>query len=264
MPPSKQVVDRRKDARAVAESVNTHTAVVRDGLATLLGPYLAPGETLPDFVLLLALLSRSVQARAEAMVTADNHHSTEIADDDGFRATRDTLAAALVENVTSLREALDGIYGSDAIHRYGIKGTTPRDPAQIAAFADAMAERLEADDLPTPRFAANLDRSTISAKLRADAAPLHAALDDVAREVREAEGTLVVRDDAVTVYERTFGRSATALAALYRLAGQDELASRIRPSGRRPGRLAEPGEPAVEPSEALPPEPGVPLEELPA
>lgn len=260
MSPSKQVVDRQKDSTAVLASVNTHTAVIRDGLAATLGSHLAPDESLPDFGLVLTLIGRALDARTRVMAESDTQHSTELADDDGFRATRDERAAELVNTVTSLREALEGIYSATEIQRYGIKGSTPRDPAQIAAFATALADRLETDALPTPRFAANLDRLAIAAELRARVAPLGEALAHVAREAREAESTLVVRDTAVTAYERTFSRSAAALVALYRLAEQDELASRIRPSGRRPGRLAEPAEPdAFDP--AVPPAPeGLPQE----
>jgi hypothetical protein len=195
-------------------------------------------------------MGRALHGAAEAMTAADVDHQTELADDDGHRKARDDQASELVAAVTQLREALDGVYGSEAIQTYGIKGTTPRDPAGIAAFARQMADRLSADALPKPKISASIDRNAAAADLMTRVGPLEAALSNVAREAREAEGTLVVRDAAMDRFDQTFGRTSAALVGLYRLGGQDELGSRIRPSRRRPGRLAEPGEAAAdEPAE---------------
>lgn len=244
MNPSKQVVDRHKDAQSVVASVRIHAAAVQAGLAQVLTPHLRPGETLPDLGLTLALIGRWIEARDHALTTADTAHQTELADDDGFRDARDRSAAELYAWTTDLREALDGVFGSEAMATWGVSGKTPRDPSQLAAFAIDLAARLSASDLPTPRFTANVDRLSIAADLRARVTPLTDALADVAREFREAERTLIDRDAAMTSFDRVFGRTTAALSALYRLGGQDEPAARIRPSGRRPGRLAGPTEPA--------------------
>ena len=239
MPPSKQIVDRTKDSIAVLASVNAHARLVETRLGELLKPHLRKGETMPDVSRLLELIARVVEARTEVMTGADTSHQTELADDEGFRRQRDERTADLVTIITQAREALDGVYGSGAIQRYGIKGTTPRDPAQLVAFATAMAQKLHAEALPAPRFTASVDRKAIAAEIRAGLAPLQDAIDHVAREVREAEGTLVARDAAVETFDATFSRAAATFVALYRLAGEDELAARIRPSVRRPGRLAQ-------------------------
>jgi hypothetical protein len=250
MPPSKQVVDRQKDAVSVVSSVQTHASAIRTALAEELTPYLQSSETLPDLELLLTLVGRAIETRASEMSSADMEHQTELADDGGYRKARDLAAGDLISSITSMRGMLEGVFGQAEIQVYGIKGTTPRDPNQLVAFALALASHLEKEPLPKPKFAATLDRLALAADLRAKVTPLQEALEHVAREVREAESTLVARDAAMDTFDRTFSRSAAALTALFRLAGQDELASRVRPSGRNPGRLAEPTEPTEAPTPA--------------
>ena len=115
MPPSKQVVDRRKDALAVHASVETHRGLIADELGAALKPHLRSGEKLPDLTLLLTLLGRRIHASAEEMAETDTAHQTELADDDEPREKRNKLTATLVTEVVELRESLDGLCGSEAI-----------------------------------------------------------------------------------------------------------------------------------------------------
>ncbi|MEM9463383.1 MAG: hypothetical protein AAGF11_55085 [Myxococcota bacterium] len=75
---------------------------------------------------------------------------------------------------------------------------------------------------------------------------LSSALADVAREVREAEATLVAKNRALDEYDRTFGDVATLVSALLRIGGEVELAARVKPSTRRPGQTLEVAERAEE------------------
>jgi hypothetical protein len=243
MPPSKQVVDREKSANLVVASVTTNAATTHSALDELLSPHLADGETLPDVGLLLTLFGRALGAASGALTAADGTYAAELADDDAFRIERDEATAALSSTTTRMREALDGVYGGAAMNAYGIRGLTPRDPAPLKAFASQVADLLETKELPPPALAdVRLDRAALAASLRQRIAPVEAALGHVDREIREAQATRVERDRAMDANDHAFQRTASAIAALYRLAGEDELAGQVRPSGRRPGRVAAPSE----------------------
>ena len=61
----------------------------------------------------------------------------------------------------------------------------------------------------------------------------------MAREAREAEQTLTRRRTALAANDLAFSCGADLLSALFWAAGEGDLADRVRPSKRRPGRVAE-------------------------
>jgi hypothetical protein len=65
----------------------------------------------------------------------------------------------------------------------------------------------------------------------------------LATELRESEATQTAKDKAIVAYDRTFSRVATLAGALLEIAGESELAKRVRPSTRRPGRTVEDADP---------------------
>lgn len=93
---------------------------------------------------------------------------------------------------------------------------------------------------PIPRRL-RLKGATFSGKAVADElealmADVQSALDDVAREAREGEATLVKKRAAMSAFDTAFSGTASLLSALLTVAGTKELASRVRPSARRPGQ----------------------------
>ena len=97
----------------------------------------------------------------------------------------------------------------------------------------------------TPRadFRFSLDRNGFATDLEMALPPLESALESVANEAREAEVTLMQKRDAMMNNDRAFSRGASTLTVLFALAGLDDAASKVRPSGRKPGRTVEAEEP---------------------
>jgi hypothetical protein len=185
------------------------------------------------------------------MVDADAAHEAELGDDEAIRRARDEAASALSDKLVELREVLTGVYGTASASAV-FAGPTPEDPVVLSRFAGELGTQLARIKLPAPRVkGAKLDIAETATALQEQSATLDTHLNDVARELREAQATLEAKNQAMAAYDELFLGVATTLSGLLRLAGKADLAARVRPSTRRPGQTASeaedkaPSEPAV-------------------
>jgi hypothetical protein len=239
--PSKQVTDREKSSHAVAAAASTHAAAVGEALARELSPHLKPGETMPNVALLVQLLGRKVRADHATLAAADTAHETELSDDDAPRQARDEAVEKVRAILVDLRSGVDSAYGLAGLAVLGLKGETASDPTSVAGAADAALGALQDPKrkLPKARRAGNkLDRGAYVDELKAELPDLRKALVKVAKEEREEEATQLAKDEALAANDRSFSRGAAAIAALAAVGGLDDLADKVKPSGRRPGRTA--------------------------
>lgn len=237
---SKQVTDREKSARAVSAAAETHAKEIGAGLASALKPYLEKGETMPDVTLLARLLGRGIEARAKALVLADAAHEKELGDDAQPREDRDSAAETVRQVLVDLRAAAEATHGTAGLRMLGLAGAVPVDPSVLKTTADTVSGALrdEAVKLPKARKGMKLDRQSFADELGESLPRLGKALRDVAREAREAEATLAAKTGAMEANDAGFSRAAGAIATLAAAAGLDDLAAKVRPSGRNPGRTS--------------------------
>ena len=249
--PSKQVTDRQKSAEAVIAVGETHADAVAPALAAQLQPHLGEDETLPDLGLLMRLLARALQSSRTALVTADQTHEAELADDVPARQDRDARAQTLFSRMVELREVLQGLYGADVV-RTIMAAPTPTDPVVLSRFAGEVLTTLAAAQLPPPRIpGATLDIPALVTDLQAQRDALAEQLTAVALEVREAQATRVARNRAMDTHDQTFAAVATTLSGMLQLAGEHELAARVRPPRRRTAAPVPDADPAPEAPQAF-------------
>jgi hypothetical protein len=244
--PSKEVTDRQKSARAVAAAAEAHAAEAATKVADALAPHLVAGERMPDVALLLRLFGRGILAHGDALARADLAHEKELSDDAGPRRRRDESAAALYQTSYETRDLVASHYGDEGLAALSMSAPAPADPTALVHWVTAAVARLHdaKAKLPAPRRkAVRVDRNALGDELAAALPALTAALKDVDRERREADATLAAKGQAMEGYDGAFRRGAGALTAMFRAAGMDDLAGKVRPSGRRPGQTAD-GEPA--------------------
>jgi hypothetical protein len=235
--PTKSVMDRQKSGAFVAEAARTHSDRVVGGVQELFATHLRPGETMPDVALLFALTERALGASIADVVQADEAHERETADDQGVRTRRDETSGRLYTTLAELRELAVLLFGKDAAARFGLAGPTPREPIALSRRAADVSVAL-GGDVPAPKvMGATFEPGPWRTRLDEERRALDAALADVTREQREAEGKLTRRDEAIARHDERFSRVATFLSGALRLAGDAELARRVRPSTRRPGQV---------------------------
>ena len=238
--PSKQVTDRGKSAAAVTAAATTHAARVGQSAGAILSPFLEEGEKMPDVQLFTELIGRWVASTASRMTAADEAHIHELSDDDPVRERRDTAQEALSSELVDLREWMTGLFGARAVRSLGFAADTPRDPAALVRFAGEVSRSLRDKAFPAPRRAGvTWSAAKEAGKIDKLGQALEQAIADVAREVREAQGTLADKNAALGAYDDAFARASNGLEGLFLLAGETELAGRVRPSTRRPGQTEE-------------------------
>lgn len=232
MTSQKMVADRLRSAQKVIEVVRTQGETLAAGLRSRLqAPDYDPAPTLTHIA---AAITRAADDLQAAMIA----HTDELADDAAPRAARDEYTEALLTGVVRMRRAIGGVYGGAALEALGQAGRLDRRPDRALIAAETLMRKAP-EVLPgrSGDLGLQVDPAQVIATLEGPAAALKAALGDVTREAREAELTLLARNVAMATYDAIFTEGATALAALFRLAGLPEHAARVRPSGRRPGRV---------------------------
>ncbi len=232
-------VSREASAREVSNALLVHQQLVAAGVVEVLKGYLPP-EQHASIPALMAALGAVLNDAAEKMIVADVDHAAELADDAPHRAARDQAKATLRETLVALKDGLNSM-DPQSLGRFGLDITIPDHPQALLSLGNDVLGYLEDKTVAWPkplRKGLILNRPDFVNYLRAEVPPLKAALDEVAREKREAEGTLKAKDLALAHYDQVFSKVANLGWALFRLAGEDKLADRIKPSPRRPGRTA--------------------------
>jgi hypothetical protein len=249
---SKIVTDYLKSARDLAAALRAHRQGVAEQMQTLLSPVLAKGESLPDAGLLLELLARRVDHAADDLETADKAHNEELSDDAEPRRRRDEAAEQLRAELLKVKRTLQTLFGNDAPATFKLPPELSHDPAVIWRAGADVAEALEKKTLPKPQDDGIKEVSAAPwiARLKKPLKRLDAASKDVAREVREAELTLVAKNRALAAFEVAFGAGAAAGWGLLTAVDEKEHAKRISLSPRRTssgsGKVVDEGETDVE------------------
>ena len=236
-----EVTDRERSGKLVFQAGATHADAAARAIAERLKKHTRKTDERPDVAALFRMFGLRLMGSVEAMIAADEAHEVELGDDAQYRAARDVAQASLYKLVIDVRDQVKSVLGDPGLERLGMKSPAPDSSDRLAVYARGVARKL-ADakiELPPPkRKTATIDRGAMRDELEAALAPLDEALKDVSREVKEAEATRVTRQKAIVEYDDVFAETANLYDALFRAAGMDEIADRVRPSKRRPGRIA--------------------------
>ena len=232
--------DRRKSCLAVETSVEIHGADVASDLEEFFADKLQEGETMPPFLVVLLFLQRLLAGACESLVSAAAEHLAEVDGDNKARRRRDVLKERLAVKGRRLRDVLDGLLGHGAgLEIAGLDRRSAKETVDVVAQTERIIERFGAIDTETPRpdlagFA--IDPAAMIADLQPDYDELRELVEELSRENRRSDATLVAKNQAMEEYDRTFRLVASIVAAYYSLAGHEELAQRVTPSIRRAGR----------------------------
>ncbi len=237
----KNIAMRKKSAVAVVAASRHWAATTTEGLAELLRPELAEGESLPDLELLQELLGRALARRWQCLEAADQAREQTYQRRRLRGKERFAARAVLYRRVVDLRRLLRGVFGGAACRRLlGIAGETSREDRLLLRQARHIVARLavSSNALPAVPFQLTVD------DLARWAAPVEEAietLEDASRlaaiDVKEAEAADAELRRVMADFDSVFVRVASMLTGVHTGAGQEQTARAVRPSRRRLGRL---------------------------
>lgn len=237
---SKQVSDRAKASRGLAQTLETNASALAEAIEKALARGASKPKKLGDLTGLFVAMGALVTAVSEELEAADQAHEREMADDAAPRDEREAAIAAVREVLVDLRSALVAAYPASALKAVGLSGAAPYDGQALLSYGKKVLEGLEGAKLGAPkREGLHVDTKVFAKDLRKQLRALDPALAAVAREQREGEATLATKTKALAENDRTFQRTAAAVEALARFGGRDDIADKVRPSARRPGLPAE-------------------------
>lgn len=248
---SDRILDLVESAIKVESEIETHTEEVADRLGEDFEPIQEgreEGQTKPDFRATLTALKDTLGHSREQLSLAEKRQIDLVKQAIELRDERQELTSSLYDDFSSMRRSVEELYrgrGKDrkvsAFVVAGVQGPTAQGPAKLLRQIDLAVEHLRQPGLefPKPRFGGTpLKPRQLVRAFQPRAQRLDQVLAGLHQVGSEMNASRKERSRAIDRHKSTFLWVARAAEAYFQLAGEHELAARIRPSARRPGRRA--------------------------
>ena len=237
-----------------AIKVETEIATHEDEIGARLDDELASvtegwgeGQEKPNHRALFRALKEKLGQSREKLSRTEEHHIELLKRAVELRGESQELTGILYEDFSSMRRTVEELYrgkgkaNANVFVIAGIQGPTARKPTKLLRQVDLAVKHLRQPELefPVSRFdGTQLEPANLAQALADPAKRLGQVLGDLRQLASRMNASRKEKNRAIDAQKELFPRVARTAEALFRLAGEHELAERIRPSGRRPGRRA--------------------------
>ena len=249
----KSTINRHLEAVDIAAAARTFKENVQQALQTLLKARLREGEDLPDTTFLQELLARLLDESSMSLLEVDNSHTKEMVAAAELRQKRDELTENLRLRLQDVRYLLDRnlepATAKAALRERRLSRAKPNLLTQGARQAAATLREPKFARAAGPGEGSFLSAAEQAAALEADAAALEAVLERLSPQKKTSELSLAAKVADLNSAVDTTRRCSEFLFGLYRLAGLDFHAERLRKVARKkkvetPEKAVPPGPPA--------------------
>ncbi len=253
----KMVMKRKGLCDLVVGAARVQGPAIGGALGEYLSPVLAPDETLPDFRTPIELYSRRLEGYCDAMVAADEAHLAEQARLDALRLEIEAPAGRLKGKILSLRSTCEGLLGAESLRAFALDFNVAQYPEGVLRQGEIIHGRVldcEVDLKPKRWIEVSLERATLARELDDEIVVLGPLMGRFVDQRKRVDTAMVRKEKAIEEFDRNFIPLARMLEATFRVAGETELADRIRPTvrqlGRDDGKETQPAEPEATPEPA--------------
>ena len=233
------------------------SALVRQGpqvdtdLTVQTEPYLQDGDGKPAFLDSIVANGRRLEASMNHLVEDDEKVYDANTRLTKLRKQRDVLTSSLAKAIVRMRYTALGEYQDPNFEALGLQSPKVWQPDPLLRQFKVIEKAFARDDLEQllglPASEATDPRRTL-APARRFAGNLRQVLVDLDDAQRQLDEAIIAKDRVKEEHGVLFTYTARAFEAFCILAGLHELAAKVRPSERRPGRT----EQEVEEEEPLP------------
>ncbi len=216
------------------------------------------GEIVIDYQGVFDNLGTELRAAKQGMVAANTVHLGQLARIVALQERRTDLKQGLFSRFSKARHGLESFFGARrAFPMLAVDGETPRDPMGLVHQVRETVDFLGQPKIALPTLdldGVQLDLTAIATQLGDGANELEAVVGELERARKQAQMSRQAKNEAIDRFDDVFLWVARALESYFHLAGMHELAERVCPSTRRPGRRAVDENPGSDPEEESAPE----------
>jgi hypothetical protein len=226
-------------AEFVSTSTRTQSELVSQHLTPVYGvsPSLAEDAQPTDWVRFQNGNADLLDSTAQEVSVSDRSLRDLIAEASRLRDRRDELIPVVSDELRDWRKIIDGTYGPAGLSLLGLDAPPPKWSFAIRKQSVEFLSRLQDPEirsrLPEPRrgrVPVNFDLA--ASAVEADILALDSVMVELKKLGKRIDEARVRRNEALALLEERYLNVARIQEGLYRLAGLDELAARIRPFTR--------------------------------
>ena len=230
-------------AGRVQAAFDNYLEAIARGYADYLRPALADGESELDVRHQLVLLRRKVYHHRRLVDNLDEGVLEQIHGDEKVRAELEARTEAVDGKLRLVRSAYRGFYGLNNLGRVGLEGAFPRGAVRLHRHAVVVKTSLQNPDLrllpllELPIAAEEGEDNSVAALLGAQLDPevsrLGELLDERHDEQTKSTDARLRRQQVIREFDYNVRGIVRMAQGMFRLAGREDLALRIRPILRR-------------------------------
>ncbi len=182
-------------------------------------------------------LEQDLGGAQSKLVVAEDKHLRSLIRVSKLRRQRDDLASKAHQRLVANRRVLLGVFGPDrGFEVAALDGKTPRESKAMIDQLDQTIQLMRDPEGELPVVVADgvqVDLEGMATGFETDLADLRQVRGQLERANKAAAETLIAKDEAIKAFNGVFPPVAGIFEGFFRLAGEPELAERVRTSTRR-------------------------------
>lgn len=229
--------NRHSEAIEFAASAREFKAQVQAAIAAVLEPLRREGESLPQLEELQELIARLLEESGGELLATDQLYTNKLVAAAALREERDALVTQLEIHMRDVRYLLDRSVGT-AVAKATLRNRRLSNvkPSLLVAAARDLVKTLRDPQLALETLtdkAIFADVAQMAAKIEEEANQLEEALLRLSPQKKASQNQLGAKVAGIDAAVEKNRRCADLLFGLYRMAGLDFHAERLRPKARR-------------------------------